>query len=71
MELELDQKAPGDGTEVCIFSTDKAYEDFTYARTAIKYGVVWSYVIKSTLDESLHFAQASEEIVIRGYQRTE
>lgn len=35
--------------EVCIFLLT-AYEDFTYARTAIKYGVK-DYVIKSTLDE--------------------
>lgn len=39
---ELDSKA-------CIFLLT-AYEDFSYARTAIKYGIK-DYVIKSTLDE--------------------
>lgn len=35
--------------DACIFLLT-AYEDFTYARTAIKYGIK-DYVIKSTLDE--------------------
>lgn len=45
--------------ETCIFLLT-AYEDFTYARTAIKYGVK-DYVIKSKLDEQT-FSELLKEL---------
>lgn len=57
--LELIRKLRETAPEVCIFLLT-AYEDFTYARTAIKYGVK-DYVIKSTLDE-VTFAQILEKL---------
>lgn len=57
--LELIRKLRETAPEVCIFLLT-AYEDFTYARTAIKYGVK-DYVIKSTLDE-VTFAQLLEKL---------
>lgn len=57
--LELIRKLREMAPEVCIFLLT-AYEDFTYARTAIKYGVK-DYVIKSTLDE-VTFAQLLKKL---------
>ena len=57
--LELIRKLRETAPEVCIFLLT-AYEDFTYARTAIKYGVK-DYVIKSTLDE-VTFAQLLKKL---------